>query len=280
MIIWITTVGWSPFAVINPIWAYCKENEKTPDKFYLLHTENMRVLKNLETCKKYLNEILREYSNNNFKEENLINYQIENETYELYSITMKKIIERALKDENAKLIIDMTPGRKYMSAINMFYGLKSIDNSVQVLYLYLEEARYQKVPYPLTPIIKNELIDIIESAEVFSKDFNIEKAEDPDNNMIKNITEIEILKKFLILRAISKEFTTVSKIKKYLLTKNQSIKSIELRQYLKEFQEEQCVSVTEIRDIKQNYFSWKNLVKADKFIHETLNQYKIEVDGD
>ena len=89
MIIWITTVGWSPFAVINPIWAYCKENEKTPDKLFLLHTENMKVLKNVETCKKYLNEILREYSNNNFKEENLIKYQIENESYEIYSIAMK-----------------------------------------------------------------------------------------------------------------------------------------------------------------------------------------------
>ena len=25
MITWITTVGWSPFAVINPVWVYCKE---------------------------------------------------------------------------------------------------------------------------------------------------------------------------------------------------------------------------------------------------------------
>ena len=278
MIIWITTVGWSPFAVINPIWAYCKENEKTPDKLFLLHTENMKVLRNLGICEKYLNEILREYSNNNFKEDNLIRYQIKNETYEIYSLAMKKIIERELIDENAKIIIDMTPGRKYMSAINMFFGLKALNNTVQVLYLYLEEAKYQKVPYPLTPVIKNELIDIIESAEIFSKDFIIDKAVDPDDNIIKNITAIDILRKFLILRAIAKDFNTITKIKKYFLVKKQNIRSIELRQILKELQDGKYVSITKVPNKKQNFFLYKNLEKADKFIHETLNQYKVEAD--
>ena len=279
MITWITTVGWSPFAVINPIWAYCKENEKTPDKIFLLHTENMKVLKNVETCKKYLNEILREYSHNNFKEENLINYQIKNETYEIYSIAMKKLIERELKDEKAKIIIDMTPGRKYMSAINMFYGLKSLNNSIQVLYLYLEEAKYQKVPYPLTPIIKNELIDIIESAEIFSKDIVIEKVKDPDDEIIKYISDIDLLRNFLILRAIVKDFPTITKIKKYFLAKKQNIKSIELRQILKELQEDKYVSITKVPNKKQNFFLYKNLGKADKFIDDTMKKFKSREEG-
>lgn len=279
MITWITTVGWSPFAVINPIWAYCKENEKTPDKIFLLHTENMKVLKNVENCKKYLNEILREYSHNNFKEENLINYQIENETFEIYSLAMKNIIERELKDEKTKIIIDMTPGRKYMSAINMFFGLKALNNSIQVLYLYLEEAKYQKVPYPLTPIIKNELIDIIESAEIFSKDIIIDKVIDPDDEIIKNISDIDLLRKFLILRAIVQDFTTTTKIKKYFLTKKQSIRSIELRQVLKELQEDKYVSITEVSNKKQNFFLYKILGKADKFLDDTINKFKIGKDG-
>jgi len=278
MITWITTVGWSPFAVINPIWAYCKENEKTPDKLFLLHTENIKVLKNLGICEKYLNEILREYSNNNFKEDNLIKYQIKNETYEIYSLAMKKIIERELNDENAKIIIDMTPGRKYMSAINMFFGLKALNNTIQVLYLYLEEAKYQKIPYPLTPVIKNELIDIIESAEIFSKDFIIDKEADPDDDIIKNISAIEILRKFLILRAIAQDFNTITKIKKYFTVKKQNIRSIELRQILKELQDSKYVSITKVPNKKQNFFLYKNLEKADKFIHETLNRYKDEAD--
>jgi len=279
MITWITTVGWSPFAVINPIWAYCKENEKTPDKIFLLHTENMKVLKNVETCKRYLDEILREYSNKNFKEDNLIKYQIENETYEIYSIAMKKIIEQELQDESAKIIIDMTPGRKYMSAINMFFGLKALNNSIQVLYLYLEEAKYQKVAYPLTPIIKNELIDIIEAAEIFSKDIIIDKVIDPDDEIIKNISDIELLRKFQVLKAIVKDFNTITKIKKYFLTKKQSIKGIELRQILKELLEGKYVSITKVPNKKQNFFLYKNLEKADKFIEETLNQLKIGEDG-
>jgi len=278
MITWITTVGWSPFAVINPIWAYCKENEKTPDKLFLLHTENIKVLKNLGICEKYLNEILREYSNNNFKEDNLIKYQIKNETYEIYSLAMKKIIERELNDENAKIIIDMTPGRKYMSAINMFFGLKALNNTIQVLYLYLEEAKYQKIPYPLTPVIKNELIDIIESAEIFSKDFIIDKEADPDDDIIKNISAIEILRKFLILRAIAQDFNTITKIKKYFTVKKQNIRSIELRQILKELQDSKYVSITKVPNKKQNFVLYKNLEKADKFIHETLNRYKDEAD--
>ena len=39
MIIWITTVGWSHFTVINPIWAYCKENDECLDKVILMYTQ-------------------------------------------------------------------------------------------------------------------------------------------------------------------------------------------------------------------------------------------------
>ena len=47
IITWITTIGWSSFAVINPIWAYCKENEEYPDKIIIIHTPHEQIKNNL-----------------------------------------------------------------------------------------------------------------------------------------------------------------------------------------------------------------------------------------
>ena len=59
MIIWITTVGWSPFAVINPIWAYCKENDECPNKIILIYTPFKKIKFNLDICQRYISEILK-----------------------------------------------------------------------------------------------------------------------------------------------------------------------------------------------------------------------------
>lgn len=102
---------------------------------------------------------------------------------------------------------------------------------------------------------------------------------DPDDDIIKNISDIDLLRKFLILRAIVKEFTSITKIKKFLFAKKQIIKSIELRQILKELQEDKYVSITEVSNKKQNFFLYKSLGKADKFLDDTINKFKIGKDG-
>ncbi|MHA1755978.1 MAG: hypothetical protein ACTSVV_04350 [Promethearchaeota archaeon] len=162
MIIWITTVGWSPFAVINPLWAYCKNYKEIPDKIILIHTPYEKIKENLNICKRYISEILKTYNEKGLNEIFIIEEEIENDSLELYANMLKKIIHREIYQKPKKIILDITPGRKYMSAINLIFASRIENLVIQAFYLYLYENFYQNIPYPLTPIIKNNLIDIME----------------------------------------------------------------------------------------------------------------------
>jgi len=116
----------------------------------------------------------------------------------------------------------MTPGRKYMSAINVYYGYSLSEIPIQVYYLHLEESKYQDVPYPLSPIIKNELIDILESTEIFSKELEKisykegkENIEDLTDELLNIMKEDDKKKDYLTLLAIKKKFITKTKIRKF-----------------------------------------------------------------
>jgi len=167
LIIWITTVGWSPFAVINPFWAYCKSYKEILNKIILIHTPYEKIKENLNICKRYINEILKTYSEKGLNEIFIIEEEIEDDSLELYANMLKRIIHREIHQKPKKIILDITPGRKYMSAINLIFASRIENMVIQVFYLYLHENIYQNIPYPLTPIIKNNLIDVME----FNLDF-------------------------------------------------------------------------------------------------------------
>ncbi len=236
MITWITTVGWSPFAVINPIWAYCKENDEYPNKIILIFTPLERIKKNLNICKRYIYEILKKYNGKNFNKDFIIHEEIENDNIEIYADRLNRIIEREKNLKTDKIILDMTPGRKYMSAINVYYGYNLRDISIQVFYLHLEESKYQDIPFPLTPIIKSELIDILESTEIFSTDTS--KLPEIYSEMDKEkrshyFKDDEANKEYLILLSIDSEFNTKTKIRKYTFAYEIIIRGHELDKLLK-----------------------------------------------
>lgn len=236
MIIWITTVGWSPFAVINPIWAYCKENDESPVKIILIYTPVERIKHNLNICKRYISEILKTYNGKHLKKDSIIIEEIENDNIEIYADNLNKIIKREKNQKLDKIILDMTPGRKYMSAINVYYGVNLKDTPIQVFYLHLEASKYQDVPYPLTPIIQNELIDILESTEIFSTDISklpkIYPEEDKKDNDLYFKDEEE-KKEYFILLSIDSEFNTKTKIRKYTFGNQIIIRGHELDKLLK-----------------------------------------------
>ncbi len=236
MIIWITTVGWSPFAVINPIWAYCKENDECPNKIILIYTPFERIKHSLNICRRYISEILKTYNGKYLKEDSIIIEEIENDNIEIYADKLNKIIEREKNRKPDKIILDMTPGRKYMSAINVYYGYNLKDTPIQVFYLHLEESKYQDVPYPLTPVIQNELTDILESTEIFSTDISklleIYPEEDKKENDLYFKDE-EAKKEYLILLSIDIEFNTKTKIRKYTFGNQIIIPGHELDKLLK-----------------------------------------------
>ena len=268
MITWITTVGWSPFAVINPVWAYCKEFKECPSKFILIYTKNERIKNNLTLVKSYLKEIAWGYSNEKFLDKNIIIHQIDDEDIQNYANTLKKLISTEMDANPKKIILDMTPGRKYMSAINVYYGLQRTKIPIQVFYLHLEESRYQDVPYPLTPIIKNELVDIIDSTEIFTK--NLEELRE-NNDELGNVQLDDIVKKIennqerreqWILVATSKGLSSKNKISRFLYDKGDSLQGSELRNLLKKLER-------------------KNLIKSENMKNEATEYtgYKIEQKG-
>lgn len=268
MITWITTVGWNPFAVINPVWAYCKEFKECPSKFILVHTENERIKKNFALVKSYLKEIAWGYSNESFLENNIIIHQIDSEDIQNYANTLKKIISTEIDNSPKKIILDMTPGRKYMSAINVYYGLQRSNIPIQVFYLHLEESRYQDVPYPLTPIIKNELVDIIDSTEIFTK--NIEELKDSKgevgneqlDDIVERIESDQERREKLILLAISKGLSSKNKISRFLYDKGDSIQGSELRKVIKKLESKNLIKSTNMRNQATEYLGYKIIEKG------------------
>ncbi len=263
MITWITTVGWSPFAVINPVWAYCKEFKECPSRFILIRTKNERIRKNLTLVKSYLKEIAWGYSNEDFLDKNMIIHQIEDEDIQNYANTLKKIISIETERNPNKIILDMTPGRKYMSAINVYYGLQKSNIPIQVFYLHLEESRYQDVPYPLTPIIKNDLVDIIDSTEIFTK--NIEELKDNQNEIenpqldefVKKIESDQERREKWSLHAISKGLSSKNKIRRFLYSKGDSIQGSELRKLLKKLESKNLIKSSQMRNKATEYLGYK-----------------------
>ena len=166
----------------------------------------------------------------------------------------------------------MTPGRKYMSAINVYYGLQNSNVPIQVFYLHLEESKYQDIPYPLTPIIKNELVDIIDSTEIFTK--NIDELKDNRNQVeIEDLDDIvertetyEEKRDKLILIAISKGLSSKNKINRFLYEESISIQGSELRKLLKKLESKNLIKSIKMVNKSTEYIGYKITDKGLDFL--------------
>ena len=280
MITWITTVGWSPFAVINPIWAFCKEYEEYPDKIILIYTPSEMIKNNLKVCKQYITEILKFYNGNHLNKKLIIDEVIDNDNIELYADRLSKVIERENNLRPNKIILDMTPGRKYMSAINVYYGYNFNETQIQVFYLHLEESKYQDIPYPLCPIIKNELIDILESTEIFSKD--LEKPSEKEwkkgvevelgNHTLDTIEDDDKKKEYLTLLSIKKNFNTKTKIRKFTFGYDTVIRGHELDKILKGLITMGYVMANSIVNNNQKYIIYDLTKQGEDYIEKVKRQ--------
>jgi hypothetical protein len=260
MTTWISTVGWSPSAVVNPIWAYCKEYEDIPDKVILIYTADKIIERNLNICKRNILEVLKVYKGDNFNEEQIITEKIQNDKLEVYADKLSYVIKNEEQLNTNKVILDMTPGRKYMSALNVYYGFNQTVLPIRVFYLHLEKSKYQNVPYPLAPIVKSELIDILESTEAFIKGFDNMIIENEkltekilQNNRYRECTDDE-KKEYTILLSLSHGFDTKNKIKKFALNYQLSLHSREVDRLLKSLiKKKYILRISEISSNDQFY---------------------------
>jgi len=159
MRVWITTVGWSTFAVINPVWAACFNGDFIPEKVILLNNayKNKKIEGNLKIVVEWLERILRGYS---------VKYPLIKpcDADEDDIMEFGQIFEGILQEHQThEVAIDMTPGRKFMSGIAMALGFKEEYKSFvkHLYYLHLWSFDYQNYPFIEIPLKMQKLIDML-----------------------------------------------------------------------------------------------------------------------
>lgn len=149
---WISIIGSSPFAVINTMWAACKIDNYIPNRVLFIINQNLNE-KDIETVYQWTETLLKEYGVENPQ---IISKKIEEDDFgDIEDVFRRNISSLKQKGEVA---VDITPGRKYMSAIAMHCGLAG--GVSHVYYLHLKESEYYGSPFPLIPIKKQQLIDM------------------------------------------------------------------------------------------------------------------------
>ena len=69
-------------------------------------------------------------------------------------------IIRDERDRGNRIAIDITPGRKYMSAFSLYAGLK--DGTIdKIYYIHIRGKKYMNHPYPMIPVPYCDLEDIV-----------------------------------------------------------------------------------------------------------------------
>lgn len=145
--VWITTVGTRPFAVINPIWLACRKGEFVPERVYLIWNEGVEREK--EVVEKAVRLILESYGVRNPEIIAGDETKVREDDFSGLRDLLYKI--KGLEQGN-EVAVDMTPGRKFMSALLMGVGFNKEGPVEKVYYLHLlDERRYQNRPLLLIP---------------------------------------------------------------------------------------------------------------------------------
>ncbi len=148
---WITFIGSSPFAVINTIWAACKQGYVPDCLLFLVNEELNETWEN--TVIRWVPLVLEEYG---ISEPRIVRLNVAetgfHEIKDFYGSYISSFKEKG------EVAVDITPGRKYMSAIAMAAGIS--ENANHVYYLHLKDSNYQDKPLSLIPVHKCQLIDL------------------------------------------------------------------------------------------------------------------------
>jgi hypothetical protein len=123
-----------------------------PDHFVFLVNKKLKA-KWVDTVTHWIPLIVSEYSS---KKPEIVLHEFKETDFSSIKNAYKELV-CSLKKEG-QVAVDITPGRKYMSAIAMEIGLSmEIDH---VYYLHLSDYSYENSPYPLVPLTRHELIDM------------------------------------------------------------------------------------------------------------------------
>lgn len=155
---WVTTGSTNPEAVVNPLAAACTEWEYVPDRIYLLG--NPGVADQLERITDLAETIVEAYGGDTPEIER---------TSLATEADFQAIVEHfqtaieAARDEDGEVVVDITPGRKFMSAIAFQAGIQF--DADRVAYLHVHSGRLFGRVYADLPRSGTTLYDF---TEVFS----------------------------------------------------------------------------------------------------------------
>ncbi len=159
--VWFTTVGTSPYAISNGILAAYMADlwqptaivcfSLIPDKQFV----DQYVIENLENSYKTFRSWVKNFEAVVENDIELIPIECGEENYAKYRQDVRGILEYYKEQPRA---IDITPGRKFASAIMMWEGIKAGVDSI--FYLHLLDERYQQQPLFHIPMVYQKLVDI------------------------------------------------------------------------------------------------------------------------
>ncbi|MDL0120492.1 hypothetical protein PNQ29_12255 [Halobacterium salinarum] len=153
---WVTSMSPNVEAVANPLAAAC-ESGYIPDEIYIL--ENPGLSDYLDRVTSMLERIVVEYGSDR-PAIDITSLDSETEFERIVEHYRTPVI--AAQDTDGMVAVDVTPGRKFMSAIAFQAGIKY--DAEHVFYLYLSEGRFYGRIFPDVP---NQALDLIDFQEVF-----------------------------------------------------------------------------------------------------------------
>lgn len=131
---YVTTVGTSPEAVFNPLWYLAEVYSWVPDEVYLLWNED--VEEELEKVKGLIGRLSKAYG-----KEIKINAGEELRFEESNPVEFREKAGKLVRELSARgeVVVDITPGRKFMSALLL--GAALVGRAGEVTYLHLDDWR-------------------------------------------------------------------------------------------------------------------------------------------
>jgi len=153
MRVWITTVGESAFAVVNTIWAACVFDGFVPECVHLF--QNLRVRDNVGKVKDWVKIILGSFGVNVV----FVDHDVDEDDIDGFASEFRSVVDSE-RERGSVVAIDMTPGRKFMSAYAMVVGFEcGVD---KLYYLHLYDSSYQDRDFVLIPFVKQRLVNLLE----------------------------------------------------------------------------------------------------------------------
>jgi hypothetical protein len=158
--VWITNASTNVEAVINPVIAACDQGF-VPDRVHLL--ENPSVDEEGDEALAFIDRTVETYDGDATLDSEMLEDERNFEAIVAYYRNSIEAATNSDSGDNTEVAIDVTPGRKFMSALAFQAGMRF--EADHVFYLYLESSTYYDRLFPELPATG---VDLMDFTEVFS----------------------------------------------------------------------------------------------------------------